>query len=66
MSILREKNVVELEVPMKDVMRMEVVDACQYLLDIEMGHIDGKSTGLVNFFLEVTRVDRLMIKQRLE
>ena len=45
---------------------MEVVDARQYLFDIEMSDIYGEAAGLLDFVPEVTRIHPLMSKQRRE
>jgi hypothetical protein len=42
---------------------MEVVDAREYLFNIEIGNIDSEATRLLDFIPEITRIDRLMIKQ---
>jgi hypothetical protein len=41
MPVLCEKNIVELEVSVEDVIGVEVVYAPQYLLDVEMSDVDG-------------------------
>lgn len=60
MAILRKKNVFELQVPMKYVTGVEVVDARQDLFDIEVSDIDGKAIRFLNFIPEVAGIDRLI------
>ena len=63
MTILRQKNVLEFEVPVKDVMGMEIIDGPQNLFDVEMSDINGEATEFADFVPEVSRVYRLMNKQ---
>lgn len=63
MTILRQKNILEFEVTMKDVVGVEIVDGPQNLFDIKVGDIDGKAAESFNFVPEVPRVYRLMGKQ---
>jgi len=63
MAILCQKNIFEFEVPVKDVMRLKVIDGPQYLFDVEMSDIDGKAAGFADLIPEVSRVDRLMSKR---
>lgn len=63
MTVWRKKNVVELQVPMKDIIRMEVVDAREYLFEVEMRNIDIEAASLLNFISEIARIDRLVKEQ---
>ena len=60
MTILRQKNIFRLQVPVEDVMRVKIIDGPQYLLDIKMSDVNGKATGIVDLVPEVSRVYRLM------
>ena len=63
MTVLREKNIFEFEVPVKDVMGVEIIDGPQNLFNVEMSDVDSKATGFFDFVPEVSRVYRLMNKQ---
>lgn len=63
MTVLCQKDILEFEVPVKDIIGLKVMDSPQYLFDVEMSDIDGKATVFVDFIPEVSRVDRLMNKR---
>jgi len=60
MTVLCQKNIFGLQVPVKDVMGVEILDGRQYLFDVEECDIHGEATGIVDFVPEVPRVYRLM------
>jgi len=62
MTVLRQENIFGLQVPVKDIMGMEILDSRQYLFDVELCNIPGEATSIIDFIPEVPGVYRLVGK----
>ena len=60
MTVLRQKNILRLQVPVKDILGVEILDSPQYLFDVELCDVPGEATSVVDFIPEVPRIYRLM------
>ena len=62
MTVLSQENIFRLQVPVKDIMGVEILDSRQYLFDVKLCNVPGEATSIVDFIPEVPRVYRLMGK----